>query len=224
LQYQRRGIQLLTIWEDWIQNKPEIVRSMILSKLGLSKTIGARKCVVKNIDAKISTEFLWRNHIQGSSRGKVKLGLYYRGELVSLMMLGSRQTMKSKKEGEWDLIRFCNKRGYNATGAASKLLKHFIDQYKPDIIYSFSSNDISNGNLYEKLGFEKQNINQSYWYIDSKTLIRYHRTSFTKDAIISKGWKQSKVRWTESEVMKDHGYYQIYDSGQTKWSKQLLYN
>ena len=224
LKCQQQGIQLLTIWEDWIQNKPEIVRSMILSKLELSKTIGARKCIIKNVDPKISEEFLQSNHIQGRSRGKVKLGLYYHGELVSLMVLGSRQTMKSKNEGEWDLIRFCNKCGYNIIGGASKLLKYFINQYQPDIIYSFSSNDISNGNLYKKLGFEKQNINQSYWYIEGKTLTRYHRTSFTKDAIISKGWKQSKEGWVESEIMRDHGYYQIYDSGQTKWSKQLLYN
>jgi len=30
-----QGIQLLSIWEDWITNKPEIVRSLILSKLGI---------------------------------------------------------------------------------------------------------------------------------------------------------------------------------------------
>ncbi len=218
---QSKGIQLLTIWEDWIINKPDIVKSIILSKLGLNKTIGARQCIIKDVSTKESNKFLDLNHIQGKSQSKVRLGLYYNGMLVSLMTFGSRQTMASKKEGEWDLIRFCNTKGYNVIGGASRLLKHFIYNYHPDVIYSFSSNDISDGGLYKKLGFICDIINQSYWYVDSRTMKRYHRSSFTKDSIVKMGWKSNKDGWTESEVMNEHRYYQIYDSGQTKWILNL---
>ena len=217
-----KGIQLITIWEDWIMCKPDIVESIILSKLGLSKNkIGARECEIKEVCVKDCNHFLESNHIQGKTPSKVRIGLYKDNQLVSIMCFGPRQTMASKKAGEWDLIRFCNVLDCNVIGAASRLLKCFIEHYNPKMIYSFSSNDISNGNLYKKLGFKEDNMNLSYWYID-KGFRRYHRSAFTKDAIVKKGWKENKNGWTESEVMKEHGYFQVYDSGQTKWEYKIV--
>jgi hypothetical protein len=69
------------------------------------------------------------------------------------------------------------------------------------------------------LGFIKECENISYWYIEPHTNKRYHRTSFSKQMIIKKGWKDSKEGWTEHEVMEEKGYYRIYDAGQTKWIK-----
>ena len=54
-------------------------------------------------------------------------------------------------------------------------------------------------------------------YIERSSLRRYHRSSFTKDAIVKRGWKENKDGWTEKDVMLEHGYFQLYDSGQTKW-------
>lgn len=213
---QEQGIQLLTIWEDWIVNHPDIVRSILLSKLGLNDTIYARKCVLREIDAHAANEFLDLNHIQGRSYSKVKIGMFHNDELVSVMVFGARQTMSSKNPDEWDLIRFCNKLNYNVIGAASKMLKYFVTHYHPSAIYSFSSNDISDGRLYKTLGFHMDTINQSYWYIDKKYK-RHHRSSFTKDAIVRRGWREDKNGWREVDVMDEYGYYQIYDSGQTKW-------
>lgn len=219
-QCRQQGVQLLTIWEDWIINKPEIVESIILSKLGLcNNKIYARNCVVKMVDVKTSNHFLNENHIQGKSPSKIRLGLYHKDELVSIMIFGARQTMASKNKDEWDLIRFCNKKNCRVVGGASKLLAYFIKYYNPKSIFSFSSNDISDGNLYKQLEFEQSVTNQSYWYIDSKTLKRFHRSSFTKDSIVERGWKSDKNGWIESDVMNEHGYYQVYDSGQTKWVK-----
>lgn len=97
-------------------------------------------------------------------------------------------------------------------------MNKFIKDNHPNIIYSYASRDISTGQLYNTLGFQSDGkITSSYWYIDSNTFKRYHRTSFTKDAIIRKGWKTDKIGWTENEVMLEHGYYRIYDAGQTKW-------
>ena len=84
-------------------------------------------------------------------------------------------------------------------------------------------NDISDGGLYEKLCFKTDNkITQSYWYIEPNTYKRYHRTSFTKQAIVKKGWRDNVDNtWTEKEVMFEKGYYRIYDSGQLKWVLDL---
>ena len=75
---------LVQIWEDWLRNKPEIVKSILLNKLGLlDNTIYARKCIIKEVGSQESNIFLDNNHIQGRSAAGVKLGLYYNDELVS---------------------------------------------------------------------------------------------------------------------------------------------
>ena len=124
---------------------------------------------------------------------------------------------------QWELVRFCNKLNTRVIGGASKLLNYFIKIYNPISIVSFSMNDISDGNLYKKLGFKTDGkITHSYWYVEPGTLKRYHRTSFSKQQIVKKGWKDKVDNtWTEADVMKEHGYFQIYDSGQMKWILNL---
>ena len=213
---QTQGIQLLSFWEDWIYKKPEIVENILLSKLGLYRDrIYARKCDFKEISTQDSSVFLNAYHIQGTCPADIKYGLYYNDQLVCVMTFANHRNNIIGTPG-WELTRFCSLPGIQVVGGAEKLLKHFLRNYNPENIVSFSMNDISNGNLYKKLGFVRGQINQSYWYIDNQ-FKRYHRSSFTKNAIIRRGWKQNKEGWTEKEVMKDHGYYQIYDSGQTKW-------
>lgn len=219
-QCKSNGIMLVQIWEDWLRNKPEIVKSILLNKLGLlDNTIYARKCIIKEVGSKESNIFLDNNHIQGRSSASVKLGLYYNDELVSLMTFSSpRINMGAKQhKQQWELVRFCSKLNTRVVGGASKLFNYFIKTYNPISMVSFSMNDISDGNLYDKLGFIKECENISYWYIEPHTDKRYHRASFSKQMIIKKGWKDSKEGWTEYEVMDEKGYYRIYDAGQTKW-------
>ena len=221
-----KNIRLLHIWEDWIRWKPDIVRSMILSKLGYSENkIYARKCNIELCENNSEyLEFLDKNHIQGRSVFKIGLGLRYEGKLVSVMTFGHKRgavgsSILKVDENEWELIRFCSLLNTQVVGAAGKLFSYFINHYHPSSVYSFASNDISDGGVYEKLGFKScGQINSSYWYIDPKTLMRYHRTSFTKDAIVKKGIKEKNDNtWTETQAMNDAGYLRIYDSGQTKW-------
>lgn len=221
-----QNIQLLSIWEDWAKTKPEIIESIILNKLGLCKSVVyARKTHIKEIDSKICNEFLDNNHIQGRSAASIHLGLYMDEDLVSIMTFSRPRVNIGGKEHkqEWELVRFCNKLNIRVVGGASKLLKYFIKQYNPKSIVSFSMNDISNGDLYKTLGFVTDDkITQSYWYIDPNTMKRYHRTSFTKQSIVKRGWrKQVDDTWTERQAMEEQGYFCIYDSGQLKWILNL---
>ena len=216
------NIRLLHLWEDWIRSKPEIVKSILLNKLGVcNNTIYARKTIIKEIDSRVCNEFLDSNHIQGRSAANIRLGLYLGDELISVMTFSKpRINMGSNlHKQQWELVRFCNKLNTRVIGGASKLLKYFIKTYQPTSIVSFSMNDISDGNLYKMLGFETDGkITHSYWYIDPKTLKRYHRSSFTKQSIVKKGWRDKIDNgWTEKQVMEEQGYFCIYDSGQLKW-------
>ena len=94
------------------------------------------------------------------------------------------------------------------------MFKYFINNYHPNQVVSFSSNDISDGTLYKQLGFEFTKDNLSYWYI-SREFIRYHRYNFTKQKLVKEGYDPNK---TEMQIMTERGYYCIFDSGQTKWT------
>ena len=224
---QENNIKLIHIWEDWVKNKPEIIESVILNKLGLLKTnnIYARKTFIKEIDSKTCNDFLSKNHIQGKSQSTIRLGLYYNDELVSVMTFSKPRINMGGKEHkcQWELVRFCSKLNTRVVGGASKLLNHFIKQYNPKSIVSFSMNDISDGNLYKQLGFESDGkITTSYWYIEPGTFKRYHRTSFSKREIVKKGFKDKiDNTWTERSAMEEVGYFCIYDSGQLKWELNL---
>lgn len=220
---QLKGITLIQIWEDQIVNKPDIVKSMIINRLGLTKNrIYARKCEIKDVSPKMANVFLEQNHIQGGSMASVRLGLFYNNELVSLMTFGKKRgcmgNTKIQTEGEWELVRFCSKLNTQIPGAAGKLFDYFKKQYKPKIIYSFASRDISHGHVYEKLGFKSDGkVTSSYWYIEPFSMRRYHRSAFTKSAIIRRGWCTTKDGWTEGSIMKARGYIKLVDAGQTKW-------
>lgn len=214
-----RDIQLLTLWEDWIHTKPEIVRSILLNKLGkCNNSIGARLCVIQPVPSKEAHKFLINNHIQGDTTFSIAYGLYRNDELMAMMTFGRKRGCQGNRKDEgWDLSRFCNKLGTRVVGGAGRLLQYFINQHNPTAIFSFSSNDISDGRLYQRLGFVQHESTTSYWYIEPATETRFHRTTFTKANIIKKGMAQYDVVFTEREVMEKYGYIRIDDSGQTKW-------
>ena len=177
----KQGIQLIHIWEDDWNYKQEIVKSMILNKLGKTHNkIYARKCEIKEINNnKLIKKFLDQNHIQGSIGSFIKMGLFYDNELVSLMTLGKKRKFmnSSSKDGEWELLRFCNKLNTNVIGGASKLFKYFIKKYNPKEIITYADRSYSNGNLYKQLGFNfLHKTEPNYYYVIDG--IRKHRFGF----------------------------------------------
>jgi hypothetical protein len=210
------GIQQVTIWQDQIDRIPDIVESVLLSKLNIYKRkIGARQCEVRTINSRICNTFLNENHIQGATSARVHYGAFYNNELVGVMTFIRGRGCQGSS-AEWELNRFCTVKLTQVCGLVSKMLKVFISQYHPEQIISFSHNDISNGSVYKKLGFVTDGvINNSYYYV--KGSCRYHRSTFTKASIVVRGWRETKSGWTEHEVMDEHNYYRIYDCGTKKW-------
>lgn len=215
-------------YEWW--HKKDIMKSMLQNLLGLSKySIGARQTYVEEIPNAECKAFLNENHRQGYTTNTVRLGLKTKktNELVSVMTFGHmRKTMGKSahsKEDDWELSRFCSKLYTNVPGGASKLLKHFIDNYHPRTITSFSDDAHTRGNLYRHLGFTYVSRTEpNYFYTDiydSKYLNRVTcqkqnlRRLFNDDSI--------DLTKTEHEIMKEHGYVRTYDSGVCKWVMSL---
>lgn len=213
------NIRLFTIWEDdWIM-KNDICKSFILNKLGKSNSIMGRKCIIKEISSKDSRKFLDENHLQGNCNSSIKLGLYYNDELVCLMCFSKLRIALNKgiankdTEGIFELTRFCNKTYTNVVGGASKLLNYFIKNYNPTKIETYSDNMISDGGMYDKLGFEYSHTSKpSYWY--NINGIKSHRYNWRKQKLVKMGYDSNK---TEEEIMSELGYSRIYNAGNKKW-------
>lgn len=211
------GVNLIHVWEDDWKYKQDIVKSMLLNKIGQTPNkIYARKTEVKVIqDTKIVSKFIEENHLQGKVGSKIKLGLYHENELISLMTFGSlrKNLGQESKKGHYELLRFCNKKYTSVIGGASKLFKYFITNYKPLSIISYANRDHSDGNLYKQLGFIlDKKTKPNYYYI--KNNFRYNRFNFRKDVLTKEGYNKNK---TEKQIMLERGYYRIYDSGSYKY-------
>jgi hypothetical protein len=203
--FEERGIRIIHIWEDDWNNKVDIVKSQIKNWLGLTeRKIFARKCYVSKVNSKSGIQFLNENHIQGVDRSSIKIGLYYLGELVSIMTFDHFEGRKKMKEGECNLSRFCNKLNTRVIGGASKLLNHFIKNYNTKRIISYADRDWSNGNLYKKLNFDYlSKSNPDYKYILNER--RIHKSRFRK----------SKTGISESNLE----LVKIWDCGKIKFEK-----
>ena len=92
----KKGIRLYHISEwEWI-NKRSVWESKISLACGcVNRRIHARKCVIQELTPKESNSFLDANHLQGGISSKVKLGMYFEGELVSVMTFSKPRMNKN---------------------------------------------------------------------------------------------------------------------------------
>lgn len=207
----KRNIRLLTIYDSEWRSCPEIIKSIVTNALGLSVTkIHARKCEIREIMWKEAKVFLDSNHRQKSGRAaKVRLGLFYENELVSVMTFSSGSA--AKKQFGWELDRFCSKINCSVTGGASKLFKYFVNHFAPDRVTSFSDRRYSIGNLYSKLGFEHESdTTPNYWYFYKNSYTLIHRYNLRKRPC-------DDPQLTEYQNRLAQGYNRIWDCGHSKW-------
>lgn len=213
--FQENNINLIQIWEDdWLYKK-NIIKSIINNKIGNSKRIFGRKTVIKEVSNKDSIIFLNDNHIQGWCVSKIRYGLYYNDELISIMTFGQKRKNLGNisSNNDYELLRFCNKLNYSIIGGASKLFTKFINRFTVNSIISYSKNDYSSGNLYKKIGFEFDSETKPnyYWVVCG---IRENRYNWRKDKLVKMGYDSNL---TEVKIMHSNGNYRCFDSGNKKW-------
>jgi len=213
-----KGVRLFHLFDDEWRDKKDIVKSRLLNLIGKTPNkIYARKCEIREVDSKTASKFLDENHIQGKLGSKVKLGLYFKNELVSLMTFGElrKNLGQTAKEGSYELLRFCNKLNTNVVGGASKLLKHFEKTYQPKEIISYADRRWSDGNLYKQLGFVLISVSQpNYFY--TKGDVRENRFKYRKSELVKQGFDPNK---TEKQIMEEEGFVRVYDCGTLKFVK-----
>lgn len=215
-----KGVRLITVFEDEINNKFDLVVSRIKQALGLiDKKIYARKCNVKVIDVKTSRDFFNKNHIQGYSSNKISFGLFYKNNLVAACSLGNPTRNNANVGKTLELKRFCCLNDYVVIGAASKLLKQSVNyaiNMDYDNIKSYCDMRYANifNPVYEIIGFNLLSYTK-YTPHYFKGGIRYRNMSLRKND------SEKLLNKTELELRLSQGYNRIWDCGHRTYIMEI---
>jgi hypothetical protein len=151
----RRGILLVNLREDIWRYRNAQAKSSILSKLGLTETLHARKTEVSRISKPELDAFMNENHLMGSALCKYKYGLKIDGATVAAAAFApfrkyirNGATVRSS-----ELVRFANLNGFTVAGGLSRLIAAFVNDRHPDDIMSYADRDWSDGAAYRRTGF-----------------------------------------------------------------------
>jgi hypothetical protein len=206
-----KKIRLLTVFEDEYLEKPEVVKSMIEARLGVTKTkVFARNCILIEDRTKLRA-FMEANHLQGRTKGRY-LGLEHEGRIVAAMTF--RRNQRLTLDG-WELSRYCNLVGTSVVGGFSKLLAEFIRKKAPTELVSISDNRWSWGEVYSTNGWEFcRESPPTYYYIKDRK--RYHKSLFSLTQLKKLGWFVEGL--SEAEIMAARKFDRIYDCGKVTWS------
>jgi len=176
---EKSGIKLFQIFQDEWQAKPDIVKEMILHRLGrFKRQIGARKCKVVELDAKKQRLFFEASHLAGYSPAKRAWGLQFESEIVACLSI--RIPRQKKWEQRFEISRFAILPGISAPGALSKLTKAALEYAKTEGkvgIMTYVDRRVGVGVSYAKSGFMRYGeTGPDYWYTD--LTCRYDRFTF----------------------------------------------
>jgi len=225
-QAEKKGYQLIHIFEDEFIYKKDIVINKLRYILGVSKPkkIHGRKCVIRECSLSEKSVFLDKNHIQGDNNSPHNIGAFYDNELVAVMSFDNKRSMNKEKNHNtqtYDITRFAIKNDYHINGIGSKILTYFIKKYNPNRIITFADRRWSNKyNIYQKIGFVlEKTLPPDYFYVNSRIsrYKRFHKFGFGKGSIRKLNPKVYHPDKTEWEMMQELGYDRIWDCGKFKY-------
>ncbi len=207
--YEKNDLRIFQFRADEIENKKEIVQSMLNNSLGLTPyKIGARKTIVKVVSTAEAIEFLNKNHIKGYRTSR-HIGLYFENELVSLMSYKKSKDRKTK-ETFLKIERFCSKNNYNIVGAVNKLLKVIESTVGPMPIHYWVDLRYGSGTYLTNHGFQLEKETLGWEWTDfEKTYNRLKCRANMDDR-----------KLTEKEHAEELGWVRIYDAGQRLFVKK----
>ncbi len=149
--------------------------------------------------------------MEGNVRSKIKIGLFYCDELVSVLTL-------QKKKGEvYEILRFCNMINILVVDGMKNLVNFFIKTYKPSSIIVCVDRRYSQGNSYLMLNFKFiQYTNPTFYYFNNKIKkpIRHIPKKFIEKNPIIVDMNSIK---SKHQTMIDMGYLRIYNCGFAKF-------
>lgn len=168
----QNGISLLHVFQDEWRDKRQIVESMIVNRLGLSKKEWARRCDLVELNSKDSKVFFDDNHIDGDTRGTVTYGLSTGGSVVAAIKL--RRPHSKRWVGFLEVARYACARGINVIGGHSRLIKHVMKKHSERLISYVDTRFGGTGRHCLSSGMVLDHVSEhSFWWTDREN--RYNR-------------------------------------------------
>jgi hypothetical protein len=204
-----QGYDLIHVFEhEWLSRKDQ-VKSFLKSKLGKNEHfISGRETEVLLVDKKEAREFLDKYHILGACVFEKSYGLYYKGELLSLITIGKHHR---NNNNETVLSRYIVKENFSIRGGLSKLVSAALKDH--ETLTTWVDLRWSTGSNWENLGWEKvSTLSPDYFYYNIKN-----------GKIVSKQSRKKSSVGTPKDVtehqhaLKD-GLRRIYDCGKIKFT------
>jgi Zn finger protein HypA/HybF involved in hydrogenase expression len=208
----KKGIQLITIWEDDWQDHQDIVKSMIAYKLGVSqeKRVYARNTSFIQPTSNDVKDFMEYNHIQGYCSGSIKYGMLDDHDNMVACAIFRR-----RNDQVLELVRYAS--SCSVIGGLGRILHHVItDHPNCHHIVTFSDHMVSNGNMYEKLGFHNDGeIRPDYMYVINGH--RAHKFGYRLKRFRNDPDLLYKDGMSESQLAAWNNIDRVYDAGKTRW-------
>lgn len=207
-----KGIRLFSVFDvDWFDH-PEKIKSIIQDILIPPYHIFARKCSIERVSYSEAAIFLEKYHLQGSNKhGNICYGLYNQGELISVMTFHNYGKY-------YEIKRYATKSGIVIIGGAKKLFSHFLRDYSPNKVLSYSDNNYFTGNIYKHLGFKfcGYTVPDYYWFLHDKKLSRescqVHKLKKQYPQLYDDSAKNK-----EDDIMVKLGARKVYCCGNKRW-------
>ena len=173
----------LIITEDRWNRQRAMMEARLLAHMEVHHQAYARNCEVRRIEKAEAQEFLNRNHSYGDAACKYRYGLFLKrhtghiaaemetssatmnevknlspGTLIAVATFSNaRKWIKNGKEiRSYEWTRYASLPDLRVSGGMGKLLKAFIKEVQPDDIMSYADLEWSEGEVYERLGFEAE--------------------------------------------------------------------
>lgn len=206
------NIRLIHITDNDWREKQEICKSIIKSALGQTTKIYARQCKIQKIDNTLYRNFCETNHIQGYSHATTRLGLFQGDKLVQICSFGGSRF----RYGEIELIRSCSLLGTTVVGGLSKLVSFFVKEYAITNLVTYCDKHYFTGQGYTNSGWKLiSETPPNYWYFKPTDCILHSRLQFQKHKL-SKILENFDPTLTETQNMKNNGWYRYFDCGSLK--------
>jgi predicted SprT family Zn-dependent metalloprotease len=207
---ENHGVSVIAIFEDEWQLRRKQISQLVSNRLRKNfptHTLRASSVLIRHVPSTDANKFYEAFHYIGKCRATVSYGAFVNDIMVACCSF-SRPTRQSSHP--WELVRMSSNSDYRVHGIWSKILHHFINDFHPTSIVSFSDNRVFVGRVYDKLGFKHDgNVPQSYYW--AKGGKRFNKSGLRKHGLE----RNSQV--TETQLREFQGFNKIWDLGKKRW-------
>ena len=215
----KAGIQLIQIWEDEWNQKPELVKLILANKLGVAKKLLAEETNVITVTEQQAEQFLNENHLQGSASGNHYLGMVSKRDIETLRAVIILDEEPGTDGKTLNIVRYAT--SANVIGGFTKLLAYATETFNPESVTAVADHCMSDGEMYENNGFIAEKVlPPDYMYVvrnERKPRLEYPLERFHSD---------SKLLWeeglTEMELADLNDLDRIWDAGKTCYRLVLV--